>query len=170
MLLLKDDVQRIVNLGFKEDFFAVNVRGFNVLRNSNGRCVFHDGAQCTIYPNRPLGCRLYPVIFDENLNRPVKDGLCPFRAEFPLQFKAKEESARLYLKLLDERQTNDEKKNESRTCLRCNTLNSADSKFCNKCGLPIDNATVMQMDTARARMDELLNKLTENPEKLEKLL
>ncbi len=103
MLLLKDDVQRIVSLGFKEDFFAVEFRGFKKLRNSNGRCVFHDGEQCTIYLNRPLGCRLYPIIFDENVNHPVVDRLCPFREEFPLSFKARGESSKAYLKLISER-------------------------------------------------------------------
>lgn len=98
MILLKDDVWRIVSLGFKEDFFAVEFRGFKKLRNNNGRCIFHDGEQCTIYPNQPLGCRLYPIIFDEDLNHPVMDRLCPFRAEFPLSLRAKRESSKLYLK------------------------------------------------------------------------
>jgi Fe-S-cluster containining protein len=106
MLLLKDDVQHIVGLGFREDSFSVEFRGFKKLRNSDGRCVFHDGKQCTIYPNRPLGCRLYPIVFDENLNHPVMDELCPFRAEFPLSFKARRESSKLYLKLIGERQAN----------------------------------------------------------------
>jgi len=114
MLLLKDDVQRIVNLGFKEDLFAVEFGGFKNLRNNNGRCVFHNGEQCTIYPNRPLGCRLYPVIFNEDLNHPVMDRLCPFRAEFPLSSKARQESAGLYLKLIGERQANNNEKKRSK--------------------------------------------------------
>lgn len=112
MPLLKNDVQRIVGLGFKEDFFAVEFRDFKTLRNSNGRCVFHDGEQCAIYSNRPSGCRLYPVIFDENVNHAVMDRLCPFRAEFPLPFKARMESSNLYRKLIGERQINKEKRLE----------------------------------------------------------
>jgi Fe-S-cluster containining protein len=104
MLLSKDDAQRIVSLGFSEDFFAVRFRGFKKLRNSNGRCVFHDGEQCTIYSNRPSGCRLYPIIFDENLNRPIMDTLCPSNDEFPLSSKARRESSKLYLKLIGERE------------------------------------------------------------------
>ena len=110
MLLLKNDVRRIVSLGFKEDFFTVRFRGFKKLRNSNGRCVFHDGEQCTIYPNRPFGCSLYPIIFDENLDHPVTDRLCPFRAEFPLSSKAGQESSKLHLKLTGERQANNNMK------------------------------------------------------------
>ncbi|MBI2938376.1 MAG: tyrosine-type recombinase/integrase [Thaumarchaeota archaeon] len=55
-------------------------------------------------------------------------------------------------------------------CIKCHSMSSADSKFCNNCGLPLDNTTVMQMDRARSKIDELLNRLTEDPEKLEKLL
>jgi len=44
------------------------------------------------------------------------------------------------------------------------------AKFCDRCGLPLDNATAAQMDRARVKIDELLNKLTEDPKKLEKLL
>jgi hypothetical protein len=34
MLLLEDDVQQIVSLGFKEGSFAVESDGFKILRNS----------------------------------------------------------------------------------------------------------------------------------------
>ncbi len=102
MLLLEDDVQRIVSLGFKEGSFAVESDGFKMLRNSSaGRCVFHDGKQCTIYSNRPAGCRLYPIIFDEDLNHPAKDAFCPYRDEFDLSLKAKRELSDVYLRLID---------------------------------------------------------------------
>ena len=102
MLLLEEDVQRIVSLGFKEGSFAVESDGFKMLRNSSaGRCVFHDGEQCTIYSNRPAGCRLYPIIFDEDLNRPVKDAFCPYRDEFDLTSEAKRELSDVYLKLTE---------------------------------------------------------------------
>ncbi|MDV3278390.1 MAG: YkgJ family cysteine cluster protein [Nitrososphaerales archaeon] len=109
---MEDDVRRIVSLGFKEDF-AVEFRGFKKLRNDNGRCIFHDGEQCTIYPNRPSGCRLYPVIFDEDLNHPVMDRLCPFRAEFLLSSKARREASKLYLRLTSERKANSSEKKRS---------------------------------------------------------
>ncbi len=107
MLLLEADVQRIVSLRFKEGSFAVESDGLKMLRNSSsGRCVFHDGEQCTIYSNRPAGCRLYPIIFDEDLSHPVKDGLCPYRDEFDLSLKDKRELSDVYLKLIDERKAN----------------------------------------------------------------
>jgi uncharacterized protein len=110
MLLLDDDVQRIVGLGFEESYFArTSSDGFKMLKNSNlGRCVFHDGKKCVIYPDRPAGCKLYPVIFNENQNRPVKDRLCPFRTEFDLTLEAKQEITDAYFRLMDERQPNRE--------------------------------------------------------------
>ena len=102
MPVLKDDVRRIVHLGFKEEFFTVKSGGLKLLKNVNGRCVFHNGEQCTIYSNRPEGCRNYPIIFDENLNHPVRDKLCPFRSEFQLSATAKKNSSKLYLKLIGE--------------------------------------------------------------------
>ena len=108
MLLLEDDVQRIIGLGFKEDSFAVESDGFKMLRNSSnsGRCVFHDGKRCTIYSNRPAGCRLYPIIFDEDLDHPVRDESCPYRDEFVLSPKAKRELSDAHLKLIEERESN----------------------------------------------------------------
>jgi len=50
------------------------------------------------------------------------------------------------------------------------TLNSTDSKFCNRCGMPLDMETAVTMDEARKKIDQLLNRLTEDPKKLEKLL
>lgn len=61
-------------------------------------------------------------------------------------------------------------KPEPKKCLKCSFLNSLDSKFCNRCGLPLDSTTLVQMDAARTKIDRLLNKLTEDPETLEKLL
>jgi hypothetical protein len=105
MPLLNEDLLRIGKLGFKEEYFAIESEGFKVLRNSDkGRCVFHDGERCTIYANRPSGCKLYPVIFDENMNQAVKDKLCPFRSEFSLSLASKKKLSKVYFKLMDEKE------------------------------------------------------------------
>jgi Fe-S-cluster containining protein len=105
MLLLDEDVERIGGLGYEEKFFAATSRGFKVLKNSKaGRCVFHDGTQCTIYENRPRGCKLYPIIFSEDSMSALKDDLCPYREEFRLSVQAKRElSDDVYPRLLAER-------------------------------------------------------------------
>jgi len=55
-------------------------------------------------------------------------------------------------------------------CPRCKAKNSPDAKFCNLCGAVIDTKAAMEIDETRAKVDRLLDKLTEDPEKLEKLL
>jgi uncharacterized protein len=108
MMLLEEDVKRIVGLGYKEDFFATMSDGFKVLLNSSaGRCVFHDGKHCTIYENRPGGCRLYPVILDEELMLPVRDELCPYRSEFKLASKERRELTGVYRRLVAEKSNRD---------------------------------------------------------------
>jgi len=114
MLLLDEDVRRIVGLGFKEQFFASGSDGYRVLKNSSaGRCVFHDGKQCTIYENRPEGCKLYPVVFDENLMLPMKDELCPYRDEFAVSWKTKVKLRETYQMLVGERLSRIETTQES---------------------------------------------------------
>lgn len=55
-------------------------------------------------------------------------------------------------------------------CPRCSTKNTPGSKFCSKCGLILDSETAIKVDKTRAKVDALLNKLTEDPEKLQRLL
>jgi hypothetical protein len=55
-------------------------------------------------------------------------------------------------------------------CLRCKERNNPTSKFCYRCGAVLDIETAVQIDHARTRIDQLLNKPTEDPKKLEKLL
>lgn len=104
MLLLDEDVRRISALGYNKDFFAKkDPDGFQVLQNnSERRCVFHDGTQCTIYEDRPKGCKLYPIIFDETSMTVVRDKLCPYRNEFSLSQKEKKEMWYIYPRLLAE--------------------------------------------------------------------
>jgi len=104
MLLLNEDVKRIARLGYEEDFFAItNAEGFKVLKNSNeGRCVFHDGTQCTVYGDRPKGCKLYPIVFDEASMSAVKDHFCPYRDEFSISQKAKKELSEVYPRFISE--------------------------------------------------------------------
>jgi Fe-S-cluster containining protein len=78
MILSSDDIKKIENLGFKKDFFVVQKEGWLMLKNHNGRCVFHDGIKCTIYENRPIGCKFYPVIFDKDESCAVFDKDCPY--------------------------------------------------------------------------------------------
>ena len=84
MILSNDDIKKIKNLGFKKEYFVLKKEGWLMLKNINGRCVFHDGSKCTIYKNRPIGCKLYPVIFDKDNKCAVLDNDCSYRNCFKI--------------------------------------------------------------------------------------
>jgi Fe-S-cluster containining protein len=78
MLLSKKDIKRLEKLGFDQTQFVIyDKKGYATLKNREGYCVFYDLNQrkCSIYTNRPLGCRVYPVILDENTGI-VFDNVC----------------------------------------------------------------------------------------------
>jgi uncharacterized protein len=78
MLLCEKDIKRLEGRGFRRNFFAkVDREGFVQLRNRQGYCVFYDNEkhQCSVYVDRPAGCRVYPVILDEEKGI-VLDEIC----------------------------------------------------------------------------------------------
>lgn len=92
MLLSKTDVERLERLGYpRERFVRFDRTGFIKLRNRKGCCVFYDakGRRCKVYPNRPQGCRIYPVIYDE-MKGIVIDDSCQARATVTAHEKAEE--------------------------------------------------------------------------------
>lgn len=85
MPLIKLDIQRIMKLGYKLEDFTFKTRKGWRLKNKDGNCVFLSEGDCGVYPFRPEGCRLYPLIHDESGDKPVLDRLCPYRHEFMIR-------------------------------------------------------------------------------------
>ena len=79
------DLNRIPKLGYELECFAVKTDGEWRLKNSSGRCVFLVEEHCGIYPHRPEGCRLYPLVYDEDLRKAVIDPLCRYGYLFKVQ-------------------------------------------------------------------------------------
>lgn len=103
MRLTRDDIERIKRHGFDDKEFVVNVEGYKQLRNRDGRCVFLKGDDCSIYPSRPKGCRLYPLIYDCSKGKVVLDEFCPYRHEFSFGRLRGERVARLIKSIEEER-------------------------------------------------------------------
>jgi len=103
MPLLNEDIERIKGLGFDYDYFIVNIDDWLQLRNCDGRCVFNDGKQCSIYENRPEGCKLYPIIYDEDKNCVTLDEDCLHGDEFKISESDLGIVISLVTKLKDER-------------------------------------------------------------------
>jgi Fe-S-cluster containining protein len=81
MPLSEKDIKRIEKLGYKKDEFSIVVDGVRVLKNVNGHCFFLNGCKCSIYKYRPIGCRIYPVIYDVEKRRAVVHDFCPLSKE-----------------------------------------------------------------------------------------
>ena len=57
-----------------------------------------------------------------------------------------------------------EDKLKLRSCQRCKEHNSPSSKFCTKCGLPLDEKTMAYIENQRQKSDNIMNKLMEDEE------
>ena len=101
MLLSNEDVASLERKGYAREFFsACDSHGFIFLRNVKGCCVFYDAEKrrCRIRSNRPSGCRVYPVIYDE-AEGIVVDDICPAKGTITEKQKAKR--GKKVLKLLE---------------------------------------------------------------------
>lgn len=81
MLLSEKDIKRLVDRGFGRSFFAkFNSEGYAQLKNRQGYCIFYDIEKrgCRVYVYRPSGCRVYPVILDEEKGI-ILDAICQSR-------------------------------------------------------------------------------------------
>ena len=81
MPLSEADIKRLEKAGFRrEDFVQYDSRGYARLQNREGHCVFYDKKRrrCRVYKYRPLGCRIYPIIFSEDEGI-IVDDLCPMK-------------------------------------------------------------------------------------------
>jgi Fe-S-cluster containining protein len=80
------DIQKIVKRGgYDLSNFTIEADGGRQLKNIAGRCAFLSEDGCTIYPYRPEGCQLYPLIWDEDRGQAVRDYLCPYASEFDVK-------------------------------------------------------------------------------------
>ena len=101
MLLSAGDIDRLKRKGYGEDFFVLfDKEGYATLRNLQNHCVFYDvgNQRCTVYHSRPLGCRIYPVIYDEQKGI-VIDEVC--RAKGKMKEEQIARRGRKVLKLLE---------------------------------------------------------------------
>lgn len=96
MPLTEEDIARLERLGHdRAAFVAWSAEGTAQLatvaagEGMPGRpCSFLKENACSVYADRPAGCRIYPLVLNEN-GRLLRDDECPHRAEFPLDPTAK---------------------------------------------------------------------------------
>lgn len=89
MLLCKKDIKRLEKKGFcQKQFVNFDKNGYALLKNRGGYCIFYDlkNRKCSIYEDRPSGCRVYPVILDEETGI-ILDDICQSRNTITLEEK-----------------------------------------------------------------------------------
>lgn len=89
MLLSEGDIRRLEAAGKRrEDFVELDDQGHAGLRNveeaGKRHCAFLVADRCSVYDDRPQGCRIYPLTLSANAERVVRDVDCPWRGEFPM--------------------------------------------------------------------------------------
>jgi Fe-S-cluster containining protein len=100
MLLTNADITALEKLGYPtRSFVHFSKKGTAQLRNNRGTCVFYNTEErrCKVYKLRPLGCRIYPVIYSEEEGI-VRDDLCPEKST--VSEKEEERKCKQLLKLL----------------------------------------------------------------------
>lgn len=102
MPLTTDDIARLEALGHaRASFVAWSDEGTAQLRtrDEEGKpCFFLKEGRCSVYADRPAGCRIYPLVLNEH-GRVVRDVDCPHRAEFPMDPSAKRRIERVLSRL-----------------------------------------------------------------------
>ena len=110
MLLSTEDIERLERKGYSKEFFVRFDRaGYAKLRNQQDHCVFYDveKRRCKVHADRPLGCRIYPVIYDEARGI-VVDSIC--HAQSTVTEKQKAKRGKKVLKLLEKIDTEAKKR------------------------------------------------------------
>jgi len=74
ILMLKTEIEKIaVKIKMHPESFSEEVKGFEpyaykMRKTADGKCIFLNKNQCTIYAYRPLICRFYPFELKETSN------------------------------------------------------------------------------------------------------
>ena len=122
MVLTYQDVQTIEQLGYNTDFFVADLNNWFQLKNTNGRCVFHNGTICVIYDHRPEGCRLYPVVFQKDDGKAILDNDCPQRHCFIIT-KEKSQQLLILIKTLENERAERKQKKKTKNQKKASQIN-----------------------------------------------
>jgi Fe-S-cluster containining protein len=101
MLLSDEDIRRLTERGQNpESFVRFDGAGYAMLRNRQGCCAFYNVGEhkCNVYSFRPSGCRVYPIMSDEEKGI-VIDEICPAKGSISSAEKARR--GRRVLRLLE---------------------------------------------------------------------
>jgi Fe-S-cluster containining protein len=82
MPLTNQDIDRLHDLGYDSKDLITRACGEKRLRNIHGKCFFLRDNRCVVYPDRPEGCRTYPLVFHKEKRKAEMDRDCPHHEQF----------------------------------------------------------------------------------------
>jgi len=120
MLLSNKDIERLERKGYERNSFVhFNEDGYAVLQNINGVCFFFnpERQKCRERETRPEGCRIYPIMHDEEKGI-VIDSICPVKDTITKEQKARKgkEVLRLLARIDSEAEKRRQRKNKEQSC------------------------------------------------------
>lgn len=62
VIATKNEVDAIIARGYTNHFFLLSDDVYGIDWGDDGTCVYLEDDVCVIYPVRPLGCRMFPVV------------------------------------------------------------------------------------------------------------
>ncbi len=94
MTLSIADIERLEGLGHS-DFYFTAYDGYAQMKNVDEHCFFLKDGMCSVYKDRPDGCKLYPLVLDMDNDAVVTDDFCPYRHEFEYTEEMKQKLRKL---------------------------------------------------------------------------
>ena len=181
MALSEKDITRIEDLGYEISDFLEEKDGFMILKNIDGRCFFLKGKLCSIYDDRPQGCRFYPLIYDLEIDNFVIDNLCVHHEDFnPEIYRPLFDPIRTFVyTLVGEREIRvkkmiEEEEQELKETLGASleeeskNIKSEIEKIEEIVEETIEDATSEELEILEEALEDEMKEIEENIEKLEK--
>ena len=181
MALSEKDITRIEDLGYEISDFLEEKDGFMILKNIDGCCFFLKGKLCSIYDDRPQGCRFYPLIYDLEIDNFVIDNLCVHHEDFnPEIYRPLFDPIRTFVyTLVGEREIRvkkmiEEEEQELKETLGASleeeskNIKSEIEKIEEIVEETIEDATSEELEILEEALEDEMKEIEENIEKLEK--
>jgi Fe-S-cluster containining protein len=103
--LLNEDIDRIIQLGYYDAYFADEREGVKFIRTwSDGSCIFFDKEtnSCQVYDYRPKQCKLRPYTINGGSQQPGIDDECIYHLELSVESQFIKEMSKYFETLKSE--------------------------------------------------------------------
>ena len=87
VLLLQEDIDRLIMTGYYDVYFSEDVAGAKIIRKVDGKCIFFKNGRCEVYHIRPKRCQLYPLSYDDDTGTVHAVEICRYKNNYKITGK-----------------------------------------------------------------------------------